>query len=70
MANEQMLDVMRHLGLDFTLRVDHGVAEVVIDVRDDQKYDDARARRARVAMGGSRETNELGTPFREPALIP
>ena len=70
MANEQMLDVIKHLGLAFTLRVDHGVAEVVIDVRDEQEYDDARARRAREAIGGSRETKELRTPFREPALVP
>ena len=73
MANEQMLDVIKHLGLAFTLRVDQGVAEVVIDVRDEQEHDDARARRERVAIGGPRETSRerprTEAPFLEPALV-
>jgi GNAT superfamily N-acetyltransferase len=65
MANEQMLDVIRHLGLPFTMSVDEGVVEIVFDVRGSASYDEARARRARVAVGGSREVKELRTPFRE-----
>lgn len=52
-GNEQMLDVLRHLGLPYTVSVDGGVAEIGIDLVDSIEFRQVVTRRKQQARQAS-----------------
>lgn len=59
-TNEQMLDVLRHLGLPVTFQVSRGVDEVTIDLRETPAYARAAGRRAASALASARRVGDAG----------
>jgi GNAT superfamily N-acetyltransferase len=53
LANGQMMDVLRHLGLPFSVSVDAGTAAVSVDLRDGEEFRRAVAHRAGEARRAS-----------------
>lgn len=62
-SNEQMLDVLRHLGLPYTVSVDGGVAEIGIDLVDSIAFRQVVTRRKREARQASLHEHSRHRPF-------